>query len=61
MERQTALTVVQMTWLIRSVLDHAVAGIADTDSDNDGTPNCLDSCPNNAPKIAPGAYGLCHC
>ena len=33
-------------------------GVADTDSDNDGTPNCNDQCPNNAPQVAPG---LCGC
>lgn len=32
-------------------------GVAETDSDNDGTPNCLDQCPNDAGKIVPGTCG----
>ena len=34
------------------------AGSSDTDSDNDGTPDCADSCPNNTDKINPG---ICRC
>jgi predicted outer membrane repeat protein len=29
----------------------------DTDSDNDGTPDCYDGCPNDPAKIEPGACG----
>ncbi len=29
----------------------------DTDSDNDGTPNCNDQCPNDPLKLAPGVCG----
>ncbi len=32
-------------------------GVADTDTDNDGTPDCHDSCPNDPNKIAPGVCG----
>ena len=32
-------------------------GVADTDSDNDGTADCNDQCPNDANKIAPGSCG----
>jgi len=32
-------------------------GVADTDSDNDGTPNCNDLCPNDPNKVAPGFCG----
>jgi len=32
-------------------------GVADTDSDNDGTANCIDGCPNDPNKIAPGQCG----
>ncbi len=32
-------------------------GVADTDSDNDNTPDCNDGCPNDPNKIAPGACG----
>ncbi|MEM6319170.1 MAG: zinc-dependent metalloprotease [Bacteroidota bacterium] len=32
-------------------------GVADTDSDNDGTPNCNDACPNDPNKIAVGTCG----
>lgn len=32
-------------------------GTADTDSDNDGTPNCNDGCPADPLKVAPGACG----
>ena len=32
-------------------------GVADTDSDNDGTANCNDGCPNDPNKIAPGICG----
>jgi hypothetical protein len=32
-------------------------GVPDTDSDNDGTPDCHDSCPNDPNKTAPGACG----
>ena len=32
-------------------------GIADTDSDHDGTPDCIDQCPMDPGKIAPGACG----
>jgi len=32
-------------------------GVADTDSDSDGTPNCNDACPNDPNKIAAGACG----
>jgi len=31
--------------------------VADTDSDNDGTANCIDGCPSDANKIAPGVCG----
>jgi len=33
-------------------------GIADTDTDDDGTPDCIDACPNDAGKVSPG---LCGC
>ncbi len=33
-------------------------GIADIDTDGDGTPNCIDACPNDSAKIA---AGLCGC
>ncbi len=32
-------------------------GVADTDSDSDGTPDCNDACPNDPDKIEPGACG----
>ena len=32
-------------------------GIADTDTDADGTPNCLDACPADAARVAPGDCG----
>lgn len=32
-------------------------GVADTDTDNDGTPDCNDGCPNDANKTAPGTCG----
>jgi hypothetical protein len=32
-------------------------GVADTDTDSDGTADCIDSCPNDPNKIAPGACG----
>jgi hypothetical protein len=32
-------------------------GVADTDSDNDGTPDCHDACPSDPGKINPGACG----
>ncbi len=32
-------------------------GVADTDSDNDGTPNCIDGCPNDSNKTEPGVCG----
>ncbi len=32
-------------------------GVADTDSDGDGTANCVDGCPNHAGKVAPGVCG----
>ena len=32
-------------------------GVADTDSDNDGTPDCHDACPNDPNKTAPGTCG----
>jgi subtilisin family serine protease len=32
-------------------------GVADTDSDGDGTPNCKDSCPSDRGKVSPGACG----
>lgn len=35
-------------------------GVADTDTDNDGTPDCHDSCPNDPNKIAPGQCGCGH-
>jgi hypothetical protein len=31
--------------------------VPDTDSDQDGTPNCNDQCPNDPLKIAPGVCG----
>jgi uncharacterized low-complexity protein len=32
-------------------------GVADTDSDKDGAPNCKDGCPNDPTKVAPGQCG----
>ena len=32
-------------------------GVAETDSDRDGTPDCIDSCPEDSTKIARGACG----
>jgi hypothetical protein len=32
-------------------------GVPETDSDSDGTPNCIDGCINDAGKIAPGTCG----
>jgi len=32
-------------------------GVADIDSDNDGTPNCLDNCPDDPNKTEPGICG----
>ncbi len=32
-------------------------GVPDTDTDGDGTPNCIDGCPNDPLKIAPGVCG----
>ena len=32
-------------------------GVADVDSDEDGTPDCLDDCPEDVAKIQPGACG----
>jgi hypothetical protein len=32
-------------------------GVPDTDSDNDGTPDCNDACPNDPTKVAPGICG----
>jgi hypothetical protein len=32
-------------------------GMAETDNDNDGTPDCVDGCPNDPDKIAPGECG----
>jgi hypothetical protein len=32
-------------------------GVPDTDSDGDGTANCVDGCPNDANKITPGSCG----
>ncbi|HSP96700.1 MAG TPA: Ig domain-containing protein [Candidatus Dormibacteraeota bacterium] len=32
-------------------------GVADTDSDGDGTPDCHDQCANDATKVAPGVCG----
>ncbi len=32
-------------------------GVADTDSDNDGTADCLDNCPDDPAKIEPGICG----
>ncbi len=36
---------------------HDSCAVPTTDSDGDGTPNCADGCPNNAPKTAPGVCG----
>lgn len=32
-------------------------GVPDTDSDNDGTPDCNDGCPNDPTKVEPGICG----
>ena len=32
-------------------------GVADTDTDTDGTPDCIDGCPNDELKTEPGACG----
>src|SRR5262249_11129103 len=32
-------------------------GVADTDSDGDGTPDCHDGCPNDSGKTSPGVCG----
>ena len=32
-------------------------GVADTDSDNDGTPDCHDGCPGDLSKVEPGVCG----
>jgi RHS repeat-associated protein len=32
-------------------------GVADTDSDHDGVPDCEDRCPNDATKVSPGDCG----
>lgn len=32
-------------------------GVPDTDSDGDGSPNCVDGCPSNAPKTSAGVCG----
>ncbi len=32
-------------------------GVADTDTDNDGTANCNDACPNDPNKVTPGQCG----
>ncbi|MCB9683106.1 MAG: hypothetical protein H6733_16700 [Alphaproteobacteria bacterium] len=32
-------------------------GVPDTDSDNDGTADCIDQCPNDGAKTAPGVCG----
>ena len=32
-------------------------GVADTDSDGDGTPDCYDLCPNDSSKVTPGRCG----
>jgi len=41
----------------KSVPGACGCGTPDTDSDNDGTPNCHDECPNDASKIVPGDCG----
>ncbi len=34
-----------------------LVGYPETDSDKDGTPDCVDNCPNDSGKTDPGACG----
>ncbi|UCC32217.1 MAG: hypothetical protein JSU86_08025, partial [Phycisphaerales bacterium] len=67
--RGTDVTVPVDVWDIVEIIDNCPndpdktepgtcgCGIADDDSDNDGTPDCHDGCPSDPAKIAPGECG----
>ena len=43
--------------IFRAINDTNGDGIAETDTDGDGTPDCVDLCPDDPDKIEPGACG----
>jgi len=44
-------------WLPGVFAMHTATGLCPTDSDADGTPDCLDVCPNDPDKLEPGQCG----
>lgn len=57
MALQIVMTDVRIIHLRLLLEPFLVASIADTDTDGDGTANCVDSCPSDPAKISAGACG----